>query len=114
MPRKNLVLIGVLGLIGYFIYGVATLPRQMSRLRSQITPGLSIAQLHELLGDPNQILHQGEPLKAAHRSYRLPHIDHHTAIYFYPEKGIPYFNIYVFINEPKAVVTRADFENMWW
>lgn len=115
MPWKNVVLIGVLGLIGCFIGDAATSgSRRMTRLRSQIAPGMSITQIRELLGDPSQVLRQGEPLKAAHRSYQLPEIDEHTMIYFYPMDGIPYFNVYVLINEPTAMVTRVDIENLWW
>ena len=86
----------------------------MNEFRSRISPGMSLTELHGFAGTPAKILHRGEPLQAARRSYTVPALDESTAIYFYPKEGMPYFNVYVFIDERRSAVIRSDIENLWW
>lgn len=86
----------------------------MDEFRTRIVPGMSVAELHRFARKPAHIVRRGEPLQAARRSYKLPVLDEHTAIHFYPKEGIPYFNVYVFVDEREGKVIRADIENLWW
>jgi hypothetical protein len=116
--RKRAKLLIVIGIVALFAVGlfspVVSTHRRMAQFRTRISPGMSVAELHRFAGTPAKILHRGEPLRAARRSYIIPTIDEHTAIHFYPKEGMPYFNVYVFIDERHGTVIRADVENLWW
>lgn len=75
---------------------------------------MSLTELQSFAGEPNRVIRQGEPLNAARRSYIIPPLDEHTAVWFYPREGVPYFNVYVFVDEQTKSVIRADVENLWW
>jgi hypothetical protein len=104
------ILLPVAGLLSGFV----STHRRMAEFRTRIVPGMSIAALHSFAGTPAKIVHRGEPLRAARRSYTVPDLDQHTAIHFYPKDGMPYYNVYVFIDERQSTVIRSDIENLWW
>jgi len=110
-----LVLVAIIALpVAVLLSDVASTYRRMAEYRTRLSPGTSVTHLLNFAGRPMAILHQGEPLQAARRSYTLPPLDDHTAIYFYPKDGMPYFNVYVFIDERHSTVDRTDIENLWW
>jgi hypothetical protein len=88
--------------------------QRMNRYREQITPDMSVESLTSFAGQPNVVLRRGESLNRARRSYTIPPLDEHTAIYFYPKEGFPYYNVYVFVDERHRAVIRSDIENLWW
>ena len=104
-----------LGLVGYCLGGLAISGSQrMAIIRNRIMPGVGVTQVEEFLGKPSKIFHHGEPFDVATRSFRLPEIDPQTAVYFYSKDGVPYFNVFVFVNEPTLRVSRVEVENLWW
>ena len=110
-----LVLVGIIALpVAALISDIASTYRRMAEFRIRLSPGTSKTDLLSFAGRPREILHQGEPLQSARRSYTLPPLDNHTAIYFYPKEGMPYFNVYVLIDEQHSAVVRMDIENLWW
>jgi hypothetical protein len=112
---KLLIVIAIVALpVAGLFSGFVSTHRRMTEFRTRITPGMSITELRSFAGAPAKILHRGEPLQAAKRSYTIPVLDEHTAIYFYPRDGMPYFNVYVFIDERQSTVIRSDIENLWW
>ena len=116
--RNRTALLIVLAIIALPVVGLLSIfvstHQRMTEFRTRITPGMSVAELLAFAGQPNKVLHRGEPLGRARRSYILPPLDENTAIYFYPKEGMPYYNVYVFINEQQRAVTRSDIENLWW
>jgi hypothetical protein len=114
-PTKVLIVIAIIALALLMLHSPAiSTHRRMGEFRTRISPGMSVAELHAFAGTPAKILHRGEPLQAARRSYTIPAINEHTAIHFYPKEGWPYFNVYVFIDERQGTVIRSDIENLWW
>jgi hypothetical protein len=88
--------------------------QRMAGFYIQLKPGTKVAEVLSYAGQPRIILYQGQKLEAARRTYRLPTLDQNTSLYFYPKEGIPYFNVYVYIDERLGTVTRCDIENLWW
>ena len=91
--------------------------KSMTQFRVRLLPGITVAELHNIVGrSPAKILHRGDPLQPPNRSYTFPIIDEDTAIYVYPKEGIPYYNVYVFIDERRGTVIRSDVEQLgsWW
>jgi hypothetical protein len=105
-----IIVLAVLVLLSPFI----STHRRIDEFRTRISPGMSVTSLHAFAGTPTKILHRGEPLRAARRSYSILAIDEHAAIHFYAREGFPYFNAYVFIDERQGTVIRSDVENLWW
>ena len=101
-----------LPLLGFILAFYST-HRRMEEFRTRIVSGMSVRELRSFVGAPAQILHRGESLQAAKRSYTVPQLDEHTAIYFYARDGMPYFNVYVFVDERESRVLRCDIENLW-
>lgn len=88
--------------------------RRMTAFRTRIQPGMSVDELLRFAGKPRAILHRGEPLRTARRSFTLPPLDEHTAVYCYPKDGVPYFCVYVFIDERRNAVSSCTIDNLWW
>ena len=103
----------MLSLLG-FLSAFYSTHRRMEEFRTRVVSGMSVQELRDFVGSPAQILHRGESLQAARRSYTVPQLDKHTAVYFYPGDGMPYFNVYVFVDERESRVLRCDIENLWW
>lgn len=105
----------VLGLVGLVVlYPFIAGTRRMSEFRNVIRPGMSVEALVHFAGKPSKILRRDQPLNSATRSFKLPPLADHTALYFYPKDGTPYFNVYVFVDERMNTVSRCVVENLWW
>lgn len=87
---------------------------KMQRVRDQITPGMAVTELENALGEPRQVVRGGDHLSFANRSFQLPKLDQDSVIHVYCKEGIPYFNVYVIIDEPAAKVRQVEIENLWW
>ncbi len=87
---------------------------RMKEIRSRISPGMSIAALKEFLGPPMSVGREGGLPVPVTRSYTPPALYSHMAIFYYSNKGIPYFNVYVLVDESSGLVIRSDVVNLWW
>ena len=118
MPTRTKYLIIIAAVLAVpaliVLSGFSSTHQRMERYHTQITPGMSVENLVSFAGQPNLVLRRGESLNRAHRSYIIPHLDEHTAIYFYPKEGLPFYNVYVFVDERHGAVIRSDIENLWW
>ena len=116
--RKRLTLLIGIAAFAIPVLCLVSIPistyHRMSQFRTQISPGMSLPELHAFAGKPAKILHRGEPLQAATNSYAHPTIDEHTALSFYPKEGIPYFNVFVFVDEHQSTVIRSEVESLGW
>ena len=86
----------------------------MNEFRTKIVPGMALTDLLIFASKPEKILRRGETLRAARRSYTVPALDEHTALYFFPRSGLPYYNVYVFIDERQNKVAYSHVENLGW
>lgn len=116
--RHRLALLFIIAVIalpgGAILSGFVSTHRSMAEFRTTIVPGMTLAELLSFAGKPEKILRKGEPLRAARRSYTVPALDDHTALYFYPRSGTPYYNVYVFIDERENKVVNSHVENLGW
>src|SRR5882724_1795098 len=71
----------MLSLLG-FLSAFYSTHRGMEEFRTRVVSGMSVQELRDFVGSPAQILHRGESLQAARRSYTVPQLDKHTAVYF--------------------------------
>ena len=101
-------------LIAGILPGFVSTHRRMAEFRTRIAPGVDVAELHNMAGNPKQIVRRGESLQGPRRSFIVPPLDEHTAIHVYRCEGLPYFNVYVFIDERQGTVIRSEIENLWW
>jgi len=107
------ILLPLTGLVSTFF----STRRHMADFRTRLAPGVTLAELQSFVGrPPARILHRGDPVERPNRSYTIPTIDEHTAIYVYPKEGIPYYNVYVFVDERRGTVIRSDVQQLgsWW
>ena len=103
-----LIAFAILAVPVFFFLSVIYSTRQrMSEFRTRIQPGMSVAELVRFAGKPTMIVHQGESLGAATHSFLNLSRDHHTVIYLYSKEGLPYYNVFVFIDERRNVVTTS-------
>jgi hypothetical protein len=113
-----LVVLAIIALPVICLLSVLVSTRQsMTQFRTRLLPGMTVAELHNFVGGPPaKILHRGDPLQQPNRSYTFPTINEHTAIYVYPKEGIPYYIVYVFVDELRGAVIRSDVEQLgsWW
>jgi hypothetical protein len=86
----------------------------MKKTRESIRAGMPIEEVTRMFGQPVQVVNQGDQLRVGRRSYELPQIDEHTAVHVYGRDGIPYYNIYVFVDKRRSTVLRSEIENLWW
>jgi hypothetical protein len=114
--RSDLLIVGAIFAVplAFLLWMVVGTFQRMDQFHGQIRPGMTVAELLTVAGKPDVILHRDEPLNRARRSYVIPVLDDHTALYFYPKDGIPYYNVYVFVDERQGTVIRSDVENLWW
>ena len=80
--------------------------------RMKVQPGITVAALTNFAGKPDLVVRKDEALNRRAR-FRIPSLDDHTAVYFYPEEGIPYFNVFVFVDEREMLVTTSVLERLW-
>ena len=91
--------------------------RHMAEFGTRLLQGMTLAELQGFVGrPPARILHRGDPVERPNRSYAIPIIEENTAMYVYPNEGIPYYNVYVFVDERRGTVIRSDVQQLgsWW
>ena len=107
------ILLPLAGLVSTFF----STRRLMAEFRTRLAPGMTLAELQGFVGrPPARILHRGDPVERPNRSSAIPIIDENTAMYVYPKEGIPYYNVYVFVDERRGTVIRSDVQQLgsWW
>ncbi len=98
------IAIGILVAYFFFIMPSRTNAR-IEAYRASITPGMTLANLTNLMGKPARIIGSDHRLDRTHH-YRIPPLDPNTVVYFYPKEGLPYFNLFVFVDTEKGEVTK--------
>src|SRR5579872_3666150 len=101
--------------IGILIAIFASIPiRTKSRIKAYkqlIKPGMRLDELTNVMGPADRIIGPDRHLDRAHR-YNIPPLASNTIIYFYPKEGLPYFNIFVFVDEVKGEVIDLVVDQM--
>jgi hypothetical protein len=98
------IAIGIVMTYFFFIMPSRTSAR-IQAYRASITPGMTLANLTDLMGKADRIIGSDHRLDRAHH-YRIPPLDPNTVVYFYPKEGLPYFNLFVFVDTEKGEVTK--------
>lgn len=91
--------------------------RRMDEIRSRVSPGMTVHSLHSFLGRPMEVFRPGGPPVRGvptHSSYIPPVLAPGTAIHFYAESGIPYYNTYVLVDESSERILQCDVVNAMW
>lgn len=88
--------------------------RHLEKVQTSIRTGMTIEEVEKVFGKPTQVLSRGERFRGAHASSKRPPLDEHTAVHVYARDGIPYYNVYVFIDKHQSTVVRSEIENLWW
>ena len=87
---------------------------RMKTTGEKIRAGMPVEEVTKMFGAPAQVVNRGDALRGAHRSYQLPPLDEQTAVHVYGRDGLPYCNIYVFVDKRGRTVLRSEIENLWW
>ncbi len=79
----------------------------MNGFRDEVKPGMALVELHALAGSPSRILDSIESIGTYSRTIRLERFEEGMTIHVYQEEGLPYFNVYVVVDENRRVVTEC-------
>jgi hypothetical protein len=114
--RSELLIVGAIFVmpLAFLLWMIVGTFQRMDQFHGLIRPGMTVRELLTVAGQPDVIVHRDEPLMRARRSYVIPVLDDLTALYFYPKEGIPYYNVYVFVDERSRTVIRSDVESLGW
>lgn len=86
----------------------------MREFRTSYPPGTQIHLLHGKAGEPTQIIGHGGKLKHATAGHVIPELDAHMEVHFYAREGIPYYNVYAYVDSRTRGVLKVEVENLWW
>ena len=86
----------------------------MREFSTSYPPGTQIHILHSKAGEPTQILGHGGKLKHATAGHIIPELDPHTEVHFYAREGIPYYNVYAYVDSRTRGIRKVEVENLWW
>jgi hypothetical protein len=81
-------------------------------LHTPAQPGMSVADLVRFAGQPAKIVHPGERLGLASHHFQQASLDAHTVLYAYLKEGFPYYNVFVFVDTDKNVVSSCTIEKL--
>lgn len=114
--RCLLLLVAILSMMLVFcmVRGGIQTHRRRAEIRSRVTPGMTVPELHKFLGKPMRIQRLGTPPVQIVGSYTPPALTPGTAIHFYADTGIPYYNTYVLVDEASARVLNCDIVGIPW
>jgi hypothetical protein len=113
MRSRLLILLAVLAIFASVPLSIVYSTRQhMADFRTHIQPGMSVADLVRFAGQPAKIVHPGERLGLASHHFQQASLDAHTVLYAYPKEGFPYYNVFVFVDTDKNVVSSCTIEKL--
>jgi hypothetical protein len=87
--------------------------RRVEEFRIKFPPGATVSDLVGFAGKPNEIIRKGDPLEKGFRSSKIPKLDENTAVYFFGEEGLPYYNVYVLVDETKGEIISTEVDVLW-
>ena len=113
MRSRLLILFAVLAVFASIPLSIIYSTRQhMADFRTRIQPGMSVSDLVRFAGTPVKIVRPGGSLGLASHSFHQPLLDAHTVMYAYPKEGFPYYNVFVFVDTERDVVSGSTIEQL--
>jgi hypothetical protein len=79
--------------------------------RASIKPGMTLTDLTNMMGRADRIIGPDRQLDRAHH-YKIPPLGSNTVVYFYPKEGLPYYNLFVFVDTEKREVTELVIDKL--
>jgi len=113
MRAPLLILLAIVALPVLMLFSVwYSTHQRMVALRMQILPGMKLEEVQRFAGKPACVVRRDDPTWAAALSRKFPALDDHTIVYIYQKEGLPYFSVYVLIDERTNAVTRSVVERL--
>lgn len=84
---------------------------QIKGYRESIRPGMTLDELTNMMGVADRVIGSDRQLDRAHH-YEIPPIGSNTVIYFYPHEGLPYYNLFVFVDMARGEVVELVVDKM--
>jgi hypothetical protein len=115
MARRRSVWVFAVTAIGIVIAFFVSIPfrtgSQIKAYKASIKPGMTLAELTNMMGRADRIVGPDRQLDRAHH-YEIPSLDSNTVVYFYPKEGFPYYNLFVFVDTHKGEVIELVVDKM--
>jgi len=101
--------------IGILIAFFASIPlrtsSQIKAYKASIKPGMTLVELTNMMGKADRIVGPDRQLDRAHH-YQIPPLGSNRVVYFYPKEGLPYYNLFVFVDPEKGEVAELVVDKM--
>lgn len=98
-------------LIAFFVSIPLRTNSQIKAYRTSIKPGMTLGELTKMMGTADRIIGPDRQLDRAHH-YEIPPLESNTVVYFYPKEGLPYYNLFVFVDTAKGEVRELVVDKM--